>query len=133
MTGLAAGTSYKASLWHDDANAADIETTAAFVTTGVVISAVEAAAYSASSITPRCDIAYPDMAILSIGASTPMDRLPDPTASEIVGETYASATAYGNDTGPGVTTTDFIGAAIAGSYSGDYRIAAVWFGWDELQ
>ena len=51
VTGLAAGTSYKASLWHDDANAADIETTGAFVTTGVAISAVEAAAYSASSIT----------------------------------------------------------------------------------
>ena len=52
---------------------------------------------------------------------------PDPTVSEIVGETYASATAYGNDTGPGVTTADFTGAAIAGSYSGDYHIAAVWF------
>ena len=39
VTGLAAGTSYKASLWHDDASAADIETTAAFVTTGVVIEA----------------------------------------------------------------------------------------------
>ena len=57
----------------------------------------------------------------------PDGSIPDPTASEIVGETYASAMAYGNDTGPGVTTTDFIGAAIAGSYSGDYRIAAVWF------
>ena len=56
----------------------------------------------------------------------PDGSTPDPTASEIVGETYASAMAYGNDTGPGVTTTDFIGAAIAGSYSGDYRIAAVW-------
>ena len=56
----------------------------------------------------------------------PDGSTPDPTASEIVGETYASATAYGNDTGPGVTTADFTGAAIAGSYSGDYRIAAVW-------
>ena len=36
VTGLAAGTSYKASLWHDDASAADIETTAAF-TTGSII------------------------------------------------------------------------------------------------
>lgn len=56
----------------------------------------------------------------------PDGSTPDPTASEIVGETYASATAYGNDTGPGVTAADFTGAAIAGSYSGDYRIAAVW-------